>query len=134
MATITLPVVSQHGSTDEVFEIDKLSFARSITRQGMGARKGWRRHLSQLRFPVIESDEVRAWNAHRALYRTDWHDKELHGIRAEYRFHLLDDLEDALQGDPWAMIDGPTLKPGDPADTVPAHGWANEQTAPGADD
>lgn len=132
MATITLPVASQNGTTDEVFEIGTLSFARSITRQGKGARKEWRRHLSQLRFPVIESDECRRWENFRSEVTLGCV-VPLHSIRANYRADKCMPRY-APAPDPWTMIDGPTLKPGDPADTVPAHGWANEQSAPGADD
>lgn len=113
MATITLPVVSQHGTTEHVFEIDELSFARSITRQGMGARKEWRRHLSQLRFPVIESDNVRHWNDMRIATCTSvtHPTRPLYGIRAESRRRL---AERQRITDAWRPIE--------------------EQSAPGADD
>lgn len=106
MATITLPVASLYGTTEEVFEIDTLSFARSITRQGKGARKAWRHHLGQLRFPVIESDNVREWNVMRSLYASP-----LRGIRAEHRRRM---AEQQRINDAWRPIE--------------------EQSAPGADD
>lgn len=115
MSTITLPVASVRGITQEVFEIDGLSFARSITRQGKGARAAWRHHLGQLRFPVIESDEVREWNEHRDQVR-DWtpdydDPRPLHGIRAEARRRA---AEQQRIDDAWRPIE--------------------EQSAPGADD
>lgn len=138
MATVTLPVLAlRDGKLESLptdFEIDKLSFTRSITRQGKGARAAWRHHFRTL--PKIpQSHAVLGWNVRRRQHYANpfgapiW----LHGIRETYRRDVLDPelaraelerTEKALRSDPWAMIDKPS----------PALLHGDEQAAPGSDD
>lgn len=122
MATVTLPMRMFRGDRVETistdFVIDKLSFTRSITRQGKGARAAWRHQFRTL--PEIpQSHAVIEWNSERAQRVGDHgqysRGNRKYGIRAVHR---------ALQSDPWAMIDKPS----------PALLHGDEQAAPGSDD
>lgn len=130
MATVTLSVRTSANTYRQDFEIDKLSFTRSIVRQGRGARAAWRCQFSHSRFELIpQSHEVLKWNVRRAEHYARSRDAftgaptPLHGIRAAHR---------ALKGDPWAMIDGP------PSTELPSPRplilFGDEQAAPGSDD
>lgn len=129
MATVTLPVLDFRGGVSSTiprdFEIDELSFTRSITRQGKGARAAWRHHFRTL--PEIpQSHAVLEWNEARARLRGPegrYPDAPLYGIRAAHR---------ALQGDPWAMIDEPL--PTELPSPRPIILFGDEQAAPGSDD
>lgn len=140
MATVTLPVLTIRSgvavTVPKDFEIDQLSFTRSITRQGKGARAAWRHQFRTL--PEIpQSHAVIEWNATRVEFKEFNHqDDSYHGIRETYRRDVLDPklaraelerTEKALQGDPWAMIDVPPANP-----TPRLH--TDEQAAPGSDD
>lgn len=128
MATVTLPVytAANHwapfgpSTLRKDFEIDQLSFTRSITRQGKGARAAWRQNFRYLT-EIPQSHEVIEWNARRSELqvrsRSSFTGKPrpLHGFRAAHR---------ALQDDPWAMIDKPS----------PSILHGDEQAAPGSDD
>lgn len=118
MATVTLPVLAFRGSVSSTiprdFEIDELSFTRSITRQGKGARAAWRHQFRSLA-EIPQSHAVIEWNEARARVRAVRGAQPMHGIRSAHR---------ALQGDPWAMIDRP--------EPIMLHG--DEQAAPGSDD
>lgn len=131
MATVTLPVYAaanlrldpfEPSIRLKTFEIDQLSFTRSITRQGKGARAAWRRQFRTLA-EIPQSHAVIEWNATRAEFKEFNHqDDSYHGIRAKHRD--LERLRNQLRGDPWAMIDKPS--------PIMLHG--DEQAAPGSDD
>ena len=123
MATVTLPVyvAANHrtvpfGSSRLIkdFEIDQLSFTRSITRQGKGARAAWRHQFRTLP-EVPQSHEAAAWNKRWAAWRDGGYTRPMYGIRAVLR---------PFNRDPWAMIDRP--------EPIMLHG--DEQAAPGSDD
>ncbi len=127
MATVTLPFLAlRYGKLEPIptdFEIDKLSFTRSITRQGEGARAAWRHHFRYLD-EIPQSHAVIEWNATRAEFKEFNHqDDPYHGIRAAHRMQQTA-LAQALRGDPWAMIDRP--------EPIMLHD--DEQAAPGSDD
>lgn len=129
MATITLPVYTEAGIVNRQFEMRDLSFAASILDQCKGARKEWRRIVTNLKFPsqAVESDAVLEWNQQRAEFKEFNHqDDSYHGIRKLHR---------ALQGDPWAMIDKPEEGP-TPESLEPMRRYlfTDEQATPGSDD
>ncbi|QRI45116.1 hypothetical protein QEH45_gp62 [Microbacterium phage Shocker] len=135
MATVTLPVLAFRGGVSSTiprdFEIDKLSFTRSITRQGKGARAAWRHQFSHNRFELIpQSHEVLKWNMRRAAHNARTRDpftgapRPMHSIRAAHRALL---ALNTPPEDPWAMIDVPLAN-----STPRLH--TDEQAAPGSDD
>lgn len=127
MALVNLQVRTVDGTYYRQFETDKLSFTRSITRQGKGARKAWRDIFAGHGDAIPESHGVIRWNARRLARRTHLHGATtLHGIRAQYR---------AAQQDPWAMIDKPEEGPTpESIGRLPRELFGDTQAAPGSDD
>lgn len=128
MSTVTLPTYATTGVMAKDYEIDQLSFARSIVRQGKGARKAWRDQFRSM--PAIpQSHEILEWNKQRTAFYAEFGGLfPMHSIRAEYRVYEkhrdLERLRNQLRGDPWAMIDEPR--------EILLH--TDEQAAPGSDD
>lgn len=124
MAIVTLPMYSNSTvPTPTDFEIDELSFMRSIVRQGKGARAEWRRRFAT--YPEIpQSHAVQEWDETRGN-PNDFGNMPLHGIRDAHRAWLPVEEQAPRYSDDKPIPDFPHGDAGTPSDDTPA---------PGADD
>lgn len=122
MATITLPVQTRRTTYRVDFEIDELSFARSIARQGKGARKAWRRAFATLP-ETPQSHAVLEWNRERRLVKMGYAER-VQSLRAMHRAWLPVEEQRPATFDVVREIQS--------RDEIRLH--TDEQAAPGSDD